>query len=435
MEKRDYDAIVVGSGPNGLAAAITLQQKGLSVLLLEAKDSIGGYNIVTFQNDSAIFEVRKPVVQSQKTWAAVSLANHHFSDDTTSYFRPNFSINKKFNDIKMLWKYQAESDVGAGTALAGDLIFATNTSGQIYALDKSSGKQKWVFATGGKIYSTPAVADGIVVVGSSDTFIYGLSASSGKLIWKAAAEKPVLGSPVISKQMVFIGASDGHFRALNLKSGKLIWDFDQVDGFVVTKPLVYQGKIYFGSWNNDFYALDIHSGKLIWKWNNGSSNRMFSPAACYPVAAHKRIFLVAPDRYMTSLNSSTGTVIWRKQMKDVRVRESMGLSKDKLLVYVKTMDGQLYGVSTKADSMQLSWKSELQLPYELSPSAIIENEGIVYVPSHSGLASGIDRRSGKVLWKYKVSNSLLNTLMPIGKGRVIVSSMDGTITCLGYSGK
>lgn len=42
MEKRDYDAIVVGSGPNGLSAAITLQQAGLSVLLIEGKDSIGG---------------------------------------------------------------------------------------------------------------------------------------------------------------------------------------------------------------------------------------------------------------------------------------------------------------------------------------------------------------------------------------------------------
>jgi phytoene dehydrogenase-like protein len=37
-----YDAIVVGSGPNGLAAAITLQAAGISVLLVEAKDTLGG---------------------------------------------------------------------------------------------------------------------------------------------------------------------------------------------------------------------------------------------------------------------------------------------------------------------------------------------------------------------------------------------------------
>jgi phytoene dehydrogenase-like protein len=42
LDKRDYDAIVVGAGPNGLSAAITLQQAGLSVLLIEGKDSIGG---------------------------------------------------------------------------------------------------------------------------------------------------------------------------------------------------------------------------------------------------------------------------------------------------------------------------------------------------------------------------------------------------------
>src|SRR6476660_6405678 len=42
MTYQDYDAIVVGSGPNGLAAAITMQHAGLSVLLIEAKDTIGG---------------------------------------------------------------------------------------------------------------------------------------------------------------------------------------------------------------------------------------------------------------------------------------------------------------------------------------------------------------------------------------------------------
>jgi len=40
--KVTYDAVVVGAGPNGLAAAIRLAQAKLSVLLIEANDTIGG---------------------------------------------------------------------------------------------------------------------------------------------------------------------------------------------------------------------------------------------------------------------------------------------------------------------------------------------------------------------------------------------------------
>ncbi len=39
----DYEAVVIGSGAGGLSAALSLARNGLSVLLLEAMPSFGGY--------------------------------------------------------------------------------------------------------------------------------------------------------------------------------------------------------------------------------------------------------------------------------------------------------------------------------------------------------------------------------------------------------
>jgi outer membrane protein assembly factor BamB len=212
----------------------------------------------------------------------------------------------------------------------------------------------------------------------------------------------------------------------------LKWDFAEVKGFIVTRPLVYGNNIYFGCWNNDFYCLDIESGNLIWKWNNGSSNRMFSPAACYPVATNNRVFIVAPDRYMTALDAADGNVIWRKQMPELRVRESMGLSADSSVVFVKTMQGEVHGISTAANDMQSVWKSDVSLGYEISPTAIVENNNIVFVPTQSGTTVAIDRNTGKLLWKHKISNGLVTNLLPVTNNELLVTTMDGKVSLLKF---
>jgi outer membrane protein assembly factor BamB len=255
---------------------------------------------------------------------------------------------------------------------------------------------------------------------------------TGKLKWKIETQKPIVANALIKNKTVYIGSSDGHFRAFDLYKGNLKWDFEGVKGFVVTTPLFYSNKIYFGSWGTEFYALNAETGTLAWKWNNGSSNRMFSPAACYPAATKNKVFLVAPDRYMTVFDAETGNVIWRKNNPVNRVRESMGLSEDSSLIYSKTMEGELIGISTSEPDMKITWRSETTLNYEIAPTAIVEFLNTIYVPSNSGVIVAVNRNDGTVLWKHKISNALITSIVPVAKNKVVVTSMDGKVTFLVY---
>ncbi|HET8830218.1 MAG TPA: PQQ-binding-like beta-propeller repeat protein, partial [Pelobium sp.] len=378
----------------------------------------------------AVFATKRPLTTIQDTWLKLDLKDHNFQQTDQNYPRPNFKVNNNYPQVKIKWEFQDSSDIGVGIAVFKHLLITANTKGEIFALNKNSGAKQWSFPTKGKIYSTPFYYKKHVVVGSSDGNIYCLNARNGKLKWKYKTPKAILGSPFVADGKVYFGGSDGHFRALFFDDGTLVWDYPNVEGFVVTSPLAYQGKIYFGSWGNYFYALDALTGKEVWKWTNGSTNRMYSPAACKPVATNGKVFIVAPDRYMTAFDAENGKVIWRETLQNNRVRESMGLSEDEKLVYAKTMDGKVFGASTQTNDFNINWRSSLQLPYELNPAAITTYNNKIFVPTHSGLAVALHQRDGSVLWKYKVSNCLINTIKPISKDQVVVSTMDGKLTCL-----
>ncbi len=433
LKTRNIQLVLCGHGHRNKRYAFEAIPGVMGRSILRAGQAVGGYNIVTVRNDSAFFQERMTGTETLAAWDTVALYDHHFAKRSGSASdRPSYAVNQTYPQVKTRWQYKNKSDVGSGTAFGGGLIYGTNTNGYLYALDKKTGRQKWRFRTNGKIYSTPAVSGRYVVVASSDHYIYAVNAKTGKLRWKVETLKPEVASPLIHDKTVYIGSSDGRFRALDLKTGKLKWTFDTVSGFVVSRPVFYAGKIYFGCWGNNFYALSAKTGELVWKWNNGYANRMYSPAVCQPVATRGRIFIVAPDRYMTALRAATGEVIWRKKDEGIRVRESMGRSADSTLVYVKTMEGEVYGVSTTADSMRLPWHSEVQLGYEICPTPVVENNGVVFIPTQSGMVCALDKASGNVLWKHKISNCLVNSIMPIGDRQIVVSTMDGKITCLGF---
>jgi phytoene dehydrogenase-like protein len=75
-----YDAVVVGAGPNGLAAAITIAQRGFSVLVLEAQDTVGGgmrtkeITLPGFRHD--VCAAIHPLAQASPFFLSLDLAAH-----------------------------------------------------------------------------------------------------------------------------------------------------------------------------------------------------------------------------------------------------------------------------------------------------------------------------------------------------------------------
>ena len=394
---------------------------------LRAKAAIGGYNLVDVRADSMIFTERKPGVETLKSWTGVKIETRQFAKDK-KFTRPDYSNNNKYRQVKEKWKYSSDANIISTPAADADNVIVGNQNGKMICLSLKNGKQKWAFQTGGSIFSSPAVSKGMVVFGSGDGNIYCLDIKTGKLKWKTGAEAAVLGAPLINDEAVFIGSSDHSFKKLDLQTGNVVWKFSELEGPVVSTPLLYEGKIIFGAWDRNLYAMDEKTGVLIWKWNNGSSIRNYSPAACIPVVHDGIVYVVAPDRYISAINSTDGKTLWRNN--DATVRESIGISADGKWVYGKTMQDTIVAYATSREKQSAAWKLHCGFGYEHVPSMLIEKEGSVFFGTKSGVVYSIDPAMKKINWAYKIDNSMVNTVRVLDKQRLIASTMDGKVVLL-----
>jgi len=402
----------------------------LSRSVLRATQPAGGYSVLEITPDSLLVYEHN-IGEARRKWAALSLNNKYYDlqGETNKY--PDFSVNCEYPFVKETWLISTGVGIYSSPAVIDGKLYVGNDFGKLTCYTLSKGNTKWSFQSQKRIVGTPAVADGVVVFGSADKNIYGLNARNGRRLWTVTAEAPVLGAVTIENGVAYIGASDSSFRAINIKTGKTLWTYRGVKGYIETKPCIAGDAVIFGAWDCTLYALNKNTGAELWKWAGGLVRMLYSPAAVWPVAANDKVFITDPQRAMTAIDLKTGETVWRTFQS--MVRETIAVSEDRQRVYSKTMNDSIVAYSTVGNMPKEVWASDVGFGYEHAPSMPVEKDGVVFGSTKNGLIFALDAMSGRVLWKHKVGNSLISTVVPLSKNKVLFTATGGEVGLLSVS--
>ncbi|MFJ4870493.1 PQQ-binding-like beta-propeller repeat protein [Streptomyces sp. NPDC088757] len=146
-----------------------------------------------------------------------------------------------------------------GPAVTGGGVYLADHLGTVYALDATTGQDRWRIATEQRQSTEPVlVADGNVHVGSGSA-LYTLDAVTGTPRWRFAAGGELVGSPVVADGRIHFGSADHVLYTLDANGGQLRWKL-ATGGEITGSPVAKGGVVYACSKDRCVYALDAVKG-------------------------------------------------------------------------------------------------------------------------------------------------------------------------------
>lgn len=381
-----------------------------------------GYSIIEADNDWVHVYNKQLGHKAEAKYAFAARTSHKkavFPQHEEPQVPEGFTADKVWTD---------SASIFTRLGFDGNNIYFGNSLGQARAISKAEGKAIWSIPTGASLFSRPVVLkknriaipmhDGIIIA----------DASTGRVKSKHHSSKgPYVADGSISPDgKAYIQGGFKRIERRRPDNGELVWCYDSVFNYCQAAPAINGDDLVFGAWDTNLRCLDIKSGKLRWVWNNGRKANMLGPGNVVPVITDDKVFVVAPDRFMTAIDRASGKQLWRNN--DHRYRESLGHSADGKRVYAKTMDGELVAVDATAPDFKELWTIDLGLGYEHAPCIVAEHEGYIYTGSRRGIVTITDASTHTLVGFVRLGVSEINgiDIDPVS-GDIYVSLIEGTI--------
>ena len=273
--------------------------------------------------------------------------------------------------------------------ISGDTVYIGTMSGELLALDKTSGDVRWKRAlptpedANRAIYGKPAVSNGLALVGGYDGRLYAYD-SDGDLVWQERLGGRIVGGPTTHEGFALVGTggvsssddnSPGTLSAIDVETNDEVWRLD-MGGPIWASPAIADGVAYVGSMDHNVYAIDVASGDEKWRYRSGGA--VVSQAALYDGL----VIFGGFDSRLYALNAETGERVWVFNGSS-RWYWASPLVADGT-VYAPSLDGTLYALDAKTG--ELKWRFDSGGQLVGSPTVV---NGLIAVPVADGGESKI----------------------------------------------
>ncbi|MCU4975740.1 PQQ-binding-like beta-propeller repeat protein [Halobacteria archaeon AArc-m2/3/4] len=280
------------------------------------------------------------------------------------------------DEVDALWEIDLDVMDVAGTTYHDGTVYASGGN-TVYAIDATTGEERWNVSVLLDVDRAPAVADGTVYFGSD--------------------------------RGTWTGIEDVYFYAVDAETGEEEWSTN-IGANVRTSPAVDDGVVYFGSWDNDLHALDADTGDELWTYSTGR-NVNSDPAVVDGV-----VYFASNDENIYAVDATSGQGLWSYEMDYDPASRSVAVADG--TVYLTDYSGVLHAVDAEDGSEE--WTVERGW-YPTEPAT---GEGLVVVAGRNDPITAFDAETGEEMWS---RSSERDTSQFVHDGTVYVGDWDEPI--------
>lgn len=342
----------------------------------------------------------------------------------------------------LAWRFETHGPVRSSPVVYGELVLVGSADGNLYAIDRRSGHERWHAALDGAVNSAPAAMNGVVFASSMGSVVAAFSARDGRQLWwrKFGDDAPLawgresgdlyVSSPTVVAGSVIVGSGDGNVYSLDPATGKTRWQFHTA-GRVRSTAAVSGTTVYAASFDGSVYALDLGTGKQRWRFDTegrqlesgkyGYDRRSIQSS---PAVVDGVVYVGSRDGKLYAIDAASGAQRWNYPHDNTSWSIASPAVRDDV-VFDASSDALFVHALDRASGKEL-WRTKTTGAV-WSSSAIAGD--MLFVGDGAGVIRAIDVRSGAQRWTFQTSGTI-HSSPSVADGVVYVGSADGAVYAL-----